>query len=108
MVATGENRVPRRRADTGRRMSVGKTHALASQLIDVWRGNLTSLRIVNLHVAVTEIVSIDQQNIRFLGRLVGDRLIDRWQDPNHKADEKDSIIHGVTSVKRLARDGGQG
>jgi hypothetical protein len=44
-------------------MSIGKPHALRGQLVDVWRGNLATLGVVTLDVAIPEIIGIDHNNV---------------------------------------------
>ena len=48
-------------------MPIGEPHALRSELVDVWRGNLTTLGVVALHIAVAEVVGENVENIWFGG-----------------------------------------
>ena len=96
IIATGENRVTRRRAGAGRRMPVGETHALGGQPIDVRRGDLAAFGAVALHIAVAKIVHQDDQDIRFGGRCTRCRLScetdfrnpHTGRDRQHEAKEK--------------------
>jgi len=44
-------------------MSVGEPHALRREPIDMRRGNFPALRVVALHIAVTEVVGEDDEDV---------------------------------------------
>ena len=48
-------------------MGVGKNHALVRELVDVRGFDLTVLRVQALHVAVAEVVTHDEDDVRAQG-----------------------------------------
>ena len=44
-------------------MGVGETHPLRRQPVDVRRGDLAAIRVVALHVAVAEIIGVDDDDV---------------------------------------------
>ena len=57
VVATGENTVAARRADRRRGMCVRERHPLSRQPVEVRRGDLATVRIQAMHVAIAEIIT---------------------------------------------------
>lgn len=47
-------------------MCVGKTYALRGELINVGCGDFSAFGVVALHVAVAEVVCVDEYDVRFL------------------------------------------
>ena len=48
-------------------MSIGEAHTFFGQPIDVRRGDLSALRIVAAHIAIAEIISVDDDDVRLIG-----------------------------------------
>ena len=70
VVASGEERVARRRADAGGGVSVGEAHPFGGEFVQMRRRDLATGRVVGADVAVTEVVGEDHEDVR-LTRLGG-------------------------------------
>ena len=46
-------------------MSIGETHALRSEFVDVGRGDFSALGVVTLDIAIAEIIGEDDYDVRF-------------------------------------------
>ncbi len=66
VVAPGEHRVARGRAHARGRMRIREAHALRGEPVHVRRRDLPALRIVALHVAIAEVVEVENEHVRLL------------------------------------------
>ena len=48
-------------------MPIREAHALRRELVDVRRGNLPALGVVALHIAVAEVVGVDDEDVGLAG-----------------------------------------
>lgn len=69
-VAARQQPIPRRCANGGRRMAVGKSHSFRRQLIQVGRWDFR-FRIQCAHVAVTHVIRQDDHDVRLICRVRG-------------------------------------
>ena len=63
VIPAGQQRVARRRTDSGRRMRVGETQPLRRETIDARREDLAALGVVARDVTVTEVVGQDDDDV---------------------------------------------
>lgn len=85
VMAVGEQRIPARRADARRGMTVRKTSALRGQAIEVRRRDFR-LRVVAAQVPIPEIVGIEDHDIG-QRRFRGDRVSRAQNDDRDAADQ---------------------
>ena len=87
-IFAGHQRVTRRRACRRGRVPIGKAQSLARQPIDVRR--LHCRRTIRRDVAVTEIVHVDEDDVRT-------RLGKRDRRKHRQQDQKEQLLHGSHS-----------
>ena len=95
-VVAGGHRIPRRRAQRGRRVRVGEPHAFPRQPVNVGRGDFP-LRVVALEIAPADVVGHDEDDVR--ARSLGVR---RQGLAAERAEERDEKCrdgsHGILRV----------
>ncbi len=75
-------------------MSISESHPLRGQLVDVRRGDLATHRVVTLDIAITEIISVKDENIWLLFRSFGSGM------QRAKRSKKQSSKDGKTEFHR--------
>ena len=48
-------------------MPIGEPHTFGGQSVNPRCGNLSALRVIAPHITVTEIISVDDDDVRFIG-----------------------------------------
>lgn len=89
MISPGEQRVPRRRAHAGGCVPIREAHPLRREPVDLRRLDFPTLRLVALHVAITEVIGEDDEDVGFVGWCslqCGQR--------NQQQDEEEREFHG--------------
>ena len=79
-------------------MSVGKSHALRCESVDVGRWNFAALRVVALHIAVSEIVGVQDEDIGFLRRSGARREAQEKEDSEDGDDPGRHVVAANASV----------
>jgi len=75
-------------------MAVREPHSLRREPVDLRRGNLAAIGIVALHVAVTEIVGKNNDDVGSVRRRGNLRGVERGQGGQQQDDEGSQGLHG--------------
>jgi hypothetical protein len=70
---------------------IREAHTLRRELVDIRRGDLAALGVIALHIAVTEVVSEDDEDVGFFRR----------ESSGAKREEKEERSHGLGGFELL-------
>ena len=96
VVASGQERVTRRRADSRGSVPVGEAHPLGGEPVEVRRRDL-GVRVVAAHVTIAEVVGEDDDDVGLIGGRKREASTEGTEEDGEKA-----VVHGMGVVKKLS------